>query len=417
KNGTTGFVTVLVLIFLYSCNQAPKVYEWRGENRSGIYTEENVLESWPEEGPELVWEYEGIGNGYGSPIFTSDKMYIQGEQDSIAYLFAFNIDGDLLWKSDFGKEWVKNWNGSRSAPTIVDDLIYVTSGMGNVYCINRESGEKEWSVDMINDLNGEFPLFGYSEAVIIEDDKVFCTPGGKENNVVALDRFTGEMIWSNPGAGERPGYNQPQIIELEERNILVTFTAYELMGLDTKTGELLWVHDQVNLKLEERELGKGDTHANTIIFDNGFIYYAAGDGNGGVKLELSPDGSSIEEVWHNPDFDSFMGGIVKIGNYLYGCGTQKPEFKSINAETGEIGKALRIGPGAVIAAGNMLYYYNQRGEVMLITQDPLNMEVVSKFRMTKGEREHFAHPVINDGKMYVRHGDVIHAYRISAVEE
>ena len=174
KNGTTGFVTVLVLIFLYSCNQAPKVYEWRGENRSGIYTEENVLESWPEEGPELVWEYEGIGNGYGSPIFTSDKMYIQGEQDSIAYLFAFNIDGDLLWKSDFGKEWVKNWNGSRSAPTIVDDLIYVTSGMGNVYCINRESGEKEWSVDMINDLNGEFPLFGYSEAVIIEDDLVFA---------------------------------------------------------------------------------------------------------------------------------------------------------------------------------------------------------------------------------------------------
>ncbi len=415
KSSIAGLLGALILISLYSCNQENKeqaVFEWRSENRSGIYNETGLLKVWPEAGPELVWEFEGIGNGYGSPVFTTDKMYILGEIDSIAYLFAFDLDGKLLWKKDFGKEWVKNYDGSRSTPTIVGNLIYVTSGMGNVYCLNRDSGEKIWSVDMINDLHGTYPLFGYSESVIIEDEKLFCTPGGKDTNVVALNRFTGDLIWVSKGAGERPGYNSPQIIKLKDRNVLVNFSAYELMGHDTRTGELLWVHEQDNVEPEDRQPGMGDTHSNTIIYDDGYIYYAAGDGNGGVKLELAPDGKSVKEVWRNKDFDSYMGGIVKIGNHVYGAGTGKRDFKSINAETGELGKVLKIGMGVVIAADSMLYYYNLGGEVILITQDPQKMEVVNKFRMTKGENEHFAHPVINNGKLYVRHGNVIQAFDI-----
>lgn len=417
NKGIIGITVSLFLIIIYSFSpiqtkKEPKVYEWRGDNRSGIYQETGLLKAWPEAGPQVVWEYEGVGNGYGSPIFTNDNMYIQGEVDNLAWLFAFNKDGALLWKKSFGSEWVKNWNGSRSAPTIVDDLVYVTSGMGNIYCFNRYTGEKKWSVDMINDLHGQFPLFGYSEAVIIENDKVFCTPGGKDTNVVALNRFTSEIVWISKGAGERPAYNQPQIIKLKNRNILVTFTAYEMLGLDTKTGQLLWVHNQDNTKKEEREPGKGDTHANTIIYQDGFIYYAAGDGNCGVKLKLTPDGKTITEVWRNKEFDSYMGGIVKIGDHLYGGSSAKPEFKSINAISGQIEKTLKIGSGAVIAADDMLYFYNLKGEVYLVNADPVNMEVAGKFRMIKGAKEHFAHPVIHDGKLYMRHGNFLQAFNI-----
>lgn len=390
----------------------PKVYEWRGENRSGIYNEKGLLKVWPEKGPELVWEFEGAGNGYGSPVFASDRMYLVGEIDSIGYLFSFDNLGNLLWKKGFGKAWMENYTGSRSAPTIVNDKIYLVSGLGIVYCMDRMTGDIIWSVDMINDLHGSFPLFGYSESVIVENEKVFCTPGGTDTNVVALNRFVGDIIWVSKGMGERPGYNSPQIIKLKERNVLVNFSAYELMGHDTKTGDLLWVHNQDNLKPEQHKPGAGDTHSNTIIYDDGYIYYAAGDGNGGVKLKLEEDGKSITEIWRNADFDSYMGGIVKVGNYLYGCGTAKRDFKSIDAETGKIGMKLKIGSGAVITADSMLYYYNFAGKVMLINLDPINMEVVSKFKMIKGSKEHFAHPVINNGRLYVRHGNVIQAYNI-----
>ncbi len=409
---STVFTAAFLLIPVQAYDQQAQVFEWRGVDRNGIYFDQGLLKQWPETGPELAWEYEGVGNGYGSPVFTNDKMYIMGEKDSLAWLFAFDLKGNLLWKKDYGREWVKNYNGSRCAPTIAGDLVYVTSGMGNIYCFNRHTGEKRWSVDMVTDLNGQFPLFGYSEAVVIENDRMFCTPGGRDTNVVALNRFNGEILWINKGHGERPGYNQPRIIQLKDRNVLVTFTAYEMLGLDTKTGELLWSHEQDNVPVAERKPGMGDTHANTVLYEDGFILYAAGDGNCGVKLELSPDGSSIKEVWRNKEFDSYMGGIVKIGDYLYGCGTAKPGFKSVNAQTGEQGKELKIGSGAVIAADGMLYYYNFRGEVMLINADPLGMEVISKFRITKGEKEHFAHPVINDGKLYVRHGNFLQAFKI-----
>jgi outer membrane protein assembly factor BamB len=413
KNRLSPFLAAaLLLITIQAFSQAPKIYEWRGVNREGIYPDKGLLKQWPEAGPALAWEYEGVGNGYGSPVFTDDKMYIMGEADTLAMLFAFDLNGKLLWKKDFGPEWVKNYNGSRCAPTIVDNLIYVTSGMGNIYCFDRQSGEKKWSKSMMDDLQGTYPLFGFSEALSVDGDRIFCTPGGKDNNVVALNRFTGDLVWTNKGHGERPGYNQTKVIRLAKRNVLVTFTAYEMLGLDTKTGELLWAHEQDNTPVADRKEGLGDTHANTVLFENGAIYYVAGDGNCAVKLELAPDGSSIKEIWRNKQFDSYMGGFIKLGDYLYGGNVSKPGFACIKASTGETVREIKNAPGCVIAADNMLYYYNYRGEVMLINTDPLTMDVVSKFRMTKGLKEHFAHPVINDGKLYVRHGNWLQAFKI-----
>lgn len=421
-------ISGFLMFVTYSCDQTKnssvkdnieaqkpivEIYEWRGENRGGIYNETGLLKEWPESGPEIVWEFDSAGNGYGSPIFTPDRMYLVGEIDSIGYLFSFDKMGSLIWKKPFGKVWMKNYTGSRSAPTIVDNSIYLISGMGIVYCFDRITGDILWSVDMINDLHGEFPLFGYSESVAIEGDKLFCMPGGKDTNFVALNRNNGELLWVSKGAGERPGYNSSLVIPLNDKSIVVGFSAYELMGLDTKTGELYWVHNQDNTSPEERKPGLGDTHSNTVIYDDGYIYYAAGDGNGGVKLALTDDGSSIKEIWRNKDFDSYMGGIVKLGDYLYGCGTAKRDFKSINANTGNLGKILKTGSGSVIAADSMLYLYNWRGDVMLINEDPDNMEVVSSFKIKKGSREHFAHPVINNGRLYIRHGNVIQAFGIS----
>jgi outer membrane protein assembly factor BamB len=319
-----------------------------------------------------------------------------------------------MWKKDFGPEWVKNYNGSRCAPTIAGDLVYVMSGMGNICCFNRHTGAKQWSKRMIEDLQGQYPLFGFSEAPSIDGDRIFCTPGGPVNNVVALNRFTGDLIWANKGHGERSGYNQQKIIRLEKRNILVTFTAYEMLGLDTQTGELLWAHEQDNVPVADRKPGLGDTHANSVLYEDGFIYYAEGDGNCAVKLELAPDGSTIKEIWRNTQFDTYMGGFVKIGDHLYGCGVNKPGFLCISAKTGETVREIKIGTGAVISADGMLYYYNYRGEVMLINADPSTMDVISKFRITKGLKEHFSHPVIHEGKLYVRHGNFLQAYKIKA---
>jgi outer membrane protein assembly factor BamB len=312
-----NIIAFLAFILVWNpSDRNTEIYEWRGKDRTGIYNEANLLKSWPAEGPKEIWSIDNIGNGFVTPIFTKDRFYITGEIDSMLVLFSFNMNGEKQWQTTLGKEWMKSYPGSRSIPTIVDDLIYVGSGMGNLYCIEKNNGKIVWSKDFVSDLGGILPLHGYSEAALIDGEKIFWTPGGKVNNVVALNRFTGKMIWSDKGFGETSAYNPPRLIELPSRKILVTFSSYHLMGFDIGTGKLLWLHEQDNYPMEKRLPGYGDTHCNTVLFDKGCIYYAAGDGNGGVKLRLSEDGSSITEVWRNKGFDSYMGGIVKLDNFL-----------------------------------------------------------------------------------------------------
>lgn len=412
-----NLIFIFLIAILFSCNQkAPKIYEWRGDNRAGIYHETNLLKEWPENGPTEIWSTDILGAGYGSPVVTEDKIFITGIDttisDSTAMLFCFNLLGELQWKTEYGDEWIENFPGSRSAPTVVDELVYVGSGKGNLYCINCKTGAVEWSKQFNTDFSGQYPRFGHAEAALIDEDKVFWTPGGEEHNVVALNRFTGELIWSCKGFGERSAYNSPKLIELPNRKIIAVFSAYHLMGIDASTGELLWNHLQDNTLPEKRKPGIGDTHSNTILYENGAIYYAVGDGNRGVKLSLSDDGTQISEVWRNKKFDNYMGGILKSGDYLYGGGTRKKYLFSANATTGEITDSLKIGTGIIIAADEMLYYYNSKGELNLINYDKGQLTLKSSFKVEKGTKEHFSHPVINNGKLYLRHGNSLMAYTI-----
>jgi outer membrane protein assembly factor BamB len=405
-------ILFVLILLLSSSTGTTRIYEWRGPDRGGIYNESNLLKIWPEDGPKELWAIGNIGNGFVSPVFAEENFYITGEIDSMEVLFSFNLNGEKQWQTTLGKEWMRSYPGSRSAPTIADGLLYVGTGLGNLFCVDRSNGKIVWSKDLAADFNGVTPLHGHSESALIQGEKIFWTTGGAINNVVALNRFNGRLIWSNKGFGERSAYNSPKLIDLPSRKILVTFSAYHIMGFDIGTGNLLWSQVQDNYPPEKRLPGYGDTHCNTVLYDKGSIYYIAGDGNGGVKLKLSDDGMKISEVWRNRGFDSYMGGAVKIGDYIYGCGSARPDLRSINASTGMLTDSLRIGSGAIIAADNMLYYYTQKGDMMLLHYNRGKIEKVSSFRIKEGTLQHFSHPVIHNGVLYQRHGNTLMAFDI-----
>jgi len=406
-------IVLIVLLTQIGLNvTAQTIVQWRGTDRNGMYNESNLLKSWPAEGPKLLWENDNVGNGFGSMAITSDRIYITGEKDTIGYLMALDLRGNQLWKSDYGKEWVKTFPGSRSTPTVVGDLIYVCSGLGNISCFDAKTGTRKWFVDKMKDLHGRPLLHGHSESPLVDGDRVFVTPGGKDTNFVALNRFTGKIVWISKGKSDRPGYNSPLLIKLPQRNIVVAFTAYNLIGFDSKTGEILWTQEQDNTPLAERNPGYGDTHGNTAWYENGFLYYIAGDGNCAVKLSLSPDGKQIKQIWRNKTIDNFMGGFIKLGDKIYTCTSERKDLKTLDANTGKVLDSLKVGVGTMIYADKMLYYYNQKGEVNLIKPTADKAELVSTFKITKGKLEHFSHPVINNGVFYLRHGSVLMAYNI-----
>jgi len=391
-----------LLFFAFSKKEEP-VSEWRGPNRSGVYAETGLLTQWPAEGPRLLWAIDSTGRGYGSPVIAGNQLFITGETDSTSFLYSYNLNGKLLWKTACGQEWVKNFPGSRSTPTVVGNLVYVCSGKGDIACFNKNTGTKKWSLNMISDLQGTINMFGYSQSLLVNGDLVYCQPGGPENNVVALNRFTGQKVWSQKAKGEVEAYGSPIMVKRGQRDLLLTFSEMAFLGLDGKSGELLFTH-----KMDTT----GNLHGNIPIIDGNDLIYTEGDGNRTVKLKLSDDGGSVSEVWRNRSFDNIMGGVVKIGDKIYGTAHRQMYLKCLDMKSGQVTDSIKMFRGSTVAADGMLYVFTEKGVVNLVNPKPEGMEIVSSFKVTKGSKEFFTHPVIHDGVLYLRHGEALMAYSI-----
>lgn len=397
-------LTLIIIVFLYSCtNKAIKISEWRGPNRSGVYNETGLLNQWPDDGPELLWKIDSTGRGYGSPVIYENRIFVNGEIDSIAYLFCYDNEGKLIWKSDIGYEWVKNFEGARSTPTVAGDLIYVSTGKGDIACVEKDTGRKKWSLNMINDLNGRNNVFGYSQSLLVNGDLVYCSPGGIDNNIVALNRFDGKLIWAQKAKGEVEAYNSPLIVKRKKLDLLLTFSEDHFMGIDGQTGNLLWNYPQDTV---------GTIHGNIPMVDGNEIIYVAGNGNRTEKLVLSDNDTKVSQVWKNTEFDNIMGGVVKLDNMIYGTGHRKMYLMALDSKTGLITDSVKMFRGSTIAADNKLFVYTEKGDMNLIDISNKTLKPTSSFKIKHGTKEHFAHPVIHNGVLYVRHGQTLLAYSI-----
>jgi len=394
-------IICLVCTGTYAFSQP--VSQFRGPQRDGHYPEHNLLKTWPEQGPALLWRVDSIGNGYSSPAISDDFIFVTGENDSIGFLSCFNKSGKLLWKKEMGAEWMDSFTGPRSTPTLVGDLAYVCSSLGRISCLGTADGAERWSLDMVKDLNGVNVRFGYSEGLLVDGDILYCCPGGPDTNIVALDRFTGKMLWKSKALGDSTAYSSPVLIRLPDRKILVNFTIHNMIGLDAGNGELLWSVAQAPDR---------DIQACTPVFSDGYLYIVNGSGNGAAKFELSSDGRSIRQLWSEPNISDVHGGFVKLGNYIYTSQYRPRRYCSIDCSTGQIADSLKFDKGAVITADGMLYFYTEKGKVGLVKADNGKMELVSSFKMPVGTKEFFTIPVIDKGILYLRHGGTLLAYDI-----
>ena len=398
-------LSVILFICLSFLSNAQESTKWRGVNSSGIYTVDKLLPQWPAEGPRITWSFDKLGQGFSSPAFANNKIYINGMVDGQAVLFVLDQNGKELQQFKYGKEFDASYAGTRSTPTIVGELAYLLTGHGKLTCLDLKSGKPVWEKDFLTNFDGTNITWGYTESVLIDGDKLFCTPGGKTNNVMALNRMTGETIWNCSGLGETSAYCTPLLVKLPARQLLVTHTAGHVLGIDASTGKMLWNFAHPN---------QWAVHPNTPIYNDGGLFVFSGYGQGGEKLKLSADGSSVTKEWEIRSFDSRMGGAVLIDGYLYGSGDNGRSWQCIDWKTGEQKySSTEVAKGVTIAVNKKLIGYSERGELFMADADPSAFKVISKTKVTLGSEQHWAHPVINNGVMYLRHGNVLIAYQIS----
>ena len=400
----TLLLSVYFCLFV-ACAIAQDHVQWRGDHRDGKYPDVGLLKAWPGDGPELLWHYEGIGDGHASAAVTSDKVYTAGMLDGKGCVFAFDHSGKLLWKTEYGKSWTENWNGVRSTPMIYNGNLYIMSAFGKLVCMEAGNGKVQWSVDLMDKFNGRNIRWGVTENLLLDDGKLFITLGGVETNVIALDPASGDLIWKCPGNGEKSAYNSPAIFNHGGRKILVTQTENSILGIDASTGQLLWTHEQTN---------EWSVHPNTPIYRDGYIYVVSGYGRGGVQLKLSADGSSVTRVWRNSSLDNQMGGVILLENRLYGAGHNTRKLICLDWKTGEeLYSSSQVQRGNTIFADGLLYCYDERGKVALVEPQLDGFNVISSFPVPYGANQHWAHLVIHNKRLYVRHGNALMVYDIA----
>jgi outer membrane protein assembly factor BamB len=384
---------------------AQDVIQWRG-NRTGIYQESGLLKSWAPEGPQMLWSYDGLGEGHSSVAISAGKIYVTGMTGGKGFIYAFDMDGKLSAKKEYGDEWDKSYNGTRGTVTANNGKLYLVSGMGDIVCFNETDLAIVWKKNIMSDFGASNIKWGICESPLIVDEKLIVTPGGEQHNIIALNKNTGELIWTCKGEGELSAYCSPLYVGDQKTPLIVTMTAKHIVGVNVATGEKLWSVENAN---------RHDVHPNIPVYggDN-MLLCTSGYGKGSVMLRLTDGGRGVEKVWTEAQLDSRMGAMVKVGEYAYGSGDANRFWFCVDWKTGEIKyKENTLPIGNVIAADGMLYCYSDRGDFALVKITPDKFDVVSRFPITLGTEQHWAHPVIYKGVLYVRHGDALMAYKIS----
>lgn len=393
-----------ISLFISFILSAQTNIQWRGTDRSGIYHEQGLLSQWPENGPALKWHFDDLGDGHSSVAIDSDKIYLTGLKGGKGILYVFDLDGKILNKTEYGPEWNESYNGSRGTVTINDSKIYLISGHGVLYCLDQNSLQLIWKKDFLQAYNANNIKWGINEAPLVIDNMVIATPGGTKSNIVAFDKNTGEQIWSGAGEGDQAAYCSPIYIHDQEVPQIVTITARNVIGIDVKTGNKLWSFPKTN---------QYSIHANTPVYDQNMILCTSGYGSGSVMLRLTNGGRNVEKVWESTDLDNRIGAMVKVGDYVYGSGDKNRFWFCADWQTGEIKyKQSGYAMGNIIANEGMLYCYTDRGNMVLVGATPEKFDMVSKFPITLGSDQHWAHPVLYKGMMFVRHGTSLLAYQV-----
>jgi outer membrane protein assembly factor BamB len=400
--------------------------QWQGPDRTAVSKEKGLLRDWPKDGPPLAWKANGIGEGMGGVAVSRGRVYTTGDSDGSAWLYALNeSDGKQVWMAKVGRAGkygnVFRPSGPRSTPTVDGDRIFVLGQHGDLVCLTTD-GKEVWRTDYVKDLGGIVPVWGFSESPLVDGDKLVCTPGTEDGTLMALDKKTGKPLWKckvpEGPTGDRgflgrsgAAYASVTAIDFEGVRQYVQLTATTMVGVSTD-GKLLWRYDRAS-----------NTHrinCSTPVYHDGMVFAASSYDAGGGAVKLSKgdkDEVTAKEVYFSNKLKNHHGGFVVVDGYLYGS-FDPGILTCIEFKTGKVmWSDRRPGKGSIVYADGRLYCRNEgrEGTLHLVEANP--KEYVERGRFNPSDRskeQAWPHPVVANGKLYIRDQDVLLCYDVKA---
>ncbi|MBL9190642.1 MAG: PQQ-binding-like beta-propeller repeat protein [Opitutaceae bacterium] len=396
--------------------------QFRGPRRDGISDEKNLLQSWPAAGPKLLWTAQGAGRGFSSTIIGGGRLYVTGDFEAEVRILAYSLDGQPLWSARNGDAWLNQYPGARSSVTYRDGRLYHQNAHGRLACLEAATGRELWAVDLLARFRGENITWGLSECLLVDDRAVFSTAGGRDALIVAFDRTTGALLWKSapvpsdkdPNAAQTPSYAAPILIEFADRRLIIGCGNRALYCVDASTGTIQWTRP--------RPTNYGVLAMAPVLVGDA-VFMAAPLGPPGQLYRLiAParpgDTVGVSDAWTNP-IDTCQGGIVHVGGRLYGSTyPRRGSWAAIDAATGTtLYETAEFAKGSTMFADGRLYTLTEDGWMLLLEPTAEKFEVRGRYRLpgtSERTRDAWAHPVIHQGRLYLRYHDTVVCYDILA---
>lgn len=424
-------VLVCILLLISSRLCALDWPQWLGPERDAVWHETGIVERFPEGGPKRLWK-SNVGAGFSGPSVSGGRVYVSDRvvpQDTVRPKSAFDTsqtpgmerllcfresDGELLWRFTYDCPYTISYaSGPRATPLVRDGKVYFLGSMGNLTCLEADTGHVIWKRDFKTDFGLKIPTWGTSANPWIEGDRLFCLVGGEGSVMVAFDKNTGNELWRALSARE-PGYAPPVVAEFGGKSQLIVWHAEAINGLDPATGKLLWTEPwKMNYGMSIPTPRKvGDDLFMTCFY------------NGSMLLRFTPGQDAPKMIWKTPKMserdtthlNSVMATPFIENGHIYGpC--SYGEFRCLRAATGErvwetfaptSGKSERWGNCFIVKNGDRFFLFSEKGDLIIARLTPKGYDEVSRAHVIDasnpdpGRPVVWTHPAFANRHIYVR---------------
>ncbi len=398
----------LALVSCVSSSLGADWPQWRGPHRDDLSTETGLLKEWPPEGPKRLWLYSDAGNGYSGPAIVDGKFLTLGTRDGKEILLSLDaVTGKELWATPMSDILNNGYGvGPRSTPTVDGDRIYALTGTGTLACLNFADGKIQWQKTM-SELGGKIPGWGYTESPLVDGKQVVVTPGSSKGAMAALDKLSGAVIWQSKDFTDDAHYSSIVPATINGEPQYVQLTMKHVVGISPKDGALLWQQDFP---------GKTAVIPTPIVKGNQ-VYVTASYNAGCVSVRIEP-GNKVSEVYANKVMRNHHGGVILYEDHVYGYDDDSSwtcqDFATGDAVWTEKSK---LGKGAIAYADGHFYCLEEgSGTVVLIEASTAGWSEKGRFKLDpqtaiRSRQGHiWTHPVIANGRLYLRDQDQIYCY-------
>ena len=381
--------------------------QWLGPDRTGLSKEVGLASQWPAAGPPAVWSASNLGTGYGSIAVKGDRIFVQGSNGRQSLVFSLNrADGTPAWSKAVGGAGSNDrGSGPRGTPTVDGDRLYVLSENGDLACL-KVDGTAVWQRNILRDFKGRNLNWLISESPLVDGNNVIVSPGGPGAGIVALDKMSGQTVWTSKELSDEAGYASPVVADVQGVRTVMTITSDAAVGVRASDGKLMWKYDKV---------ANRTANITTPIFHDNKVFFTSAYGTGGALLALTAQSGEVkaQEVYFTREMQNHHGGVVLVNGYLYGFNNSILtclEFAS--------GKTMwrhrSVGKGSLTYADGHLYLLSEDNVVGLAEAAPGAYKETGRFKIADQGLPSWAHPVVSGGRLYIRNQGTLAAFDIKA---